>query len=175
RREFDEPQTVALTATATEFVQSDIVDQLGMPDAEIVVSGFERPNLYFEVFHARGKDDKLSRLEALIDHHEAESIIVYGATRKQVREVGRGLNARGVRAGVYHGGMEDEERSELQERWMEGEVPVLVATNAFGMGVDKADVRAVVHYNMPGSVEAYYQEAGRAGRDGERAHCVLMF
>ena len=175
RREFGSPQTVALTATATEFVQRDIVDQLGMSEAEIIVSGFERPNLYFEVFHARGKSDKLRRLEALVDHHDGESIIVYAATRKQVREVQEALQKAGIEAGRYHGGLSDRERAEIQDGWMAGDTPVLVATNAFGMGVDKPDVRAVAHYNMPGSVEAYYQEAGRAGRDGEDSHCVLLF
>ena len=175
REQFGEPQTVATTATATEFVQKDIVEQLGVPDADIIVSGFERPNLYFEIFHARSKNGKLRRLDALTDYYEGESIIVYAATRKQVRNVCEDLKAIGVDAGLYHAGLDDAERSEIQEKWMEGEVPVLVATNAFGMGVDKPDVRAVVHFNMPGSIEAYYQEAGRAGRDGEEAHCVLLF
>jgi ATP-dependent DNA helicase RecQ len=175
RRELGEPQTVALTATATEYVQKDIVRQLGCDEADIIVSGFERPNLYFEVFHARGKRDKLDRLEALIDYHDGESVIVYGATRKQVRKVRGALEDRGIGADLYHGGMDDAERADIHDKWMAGDVPVLVATNAFGMGVDKPDVRAVVHYNMPGSIEAYYQEAGRAGRDGDRAHCVLLF
>jgi len=175
REQFGDPQTVALTATATEFIQRDIVRQLGMDEADVIVSGFERPNLYFEVYHARGKRDKLDRLEALADYHDGESIIVYGATRKQVREVRGALEDRGVEAGLYHGGMDDEERAEIHDRWMAGGVPVLVATNAFGMGVDKPDVRAVVHYNMPGSIEAYYQQAGRAGRDGDESHCVLLF
>ncbi len=175
RSELDEPRTVALTATATEYVQKDIVRQLDLADADVIVSGFERPNLYFEVFHARGKRDKLRRLEALIDYHDGESVIVYGATRKQVRQVCGDLDDRGIDAELYHGGMDDQARATIHDRWMAGEMPVLVATNAFGMGVDKADVRAVVHYNMPGSVEAYYQEAGRAGRDGEPAHCLLLF
>ncbi|MGM0559365.1 MAG: helicase-related protein, partial [Myxococcota bacterium] len=170
------PQTVALTATATSFVQQDIVEQLGVPDAEILVAGFERPNLFFEVFQARGKKDKLARIEALSEYYDdAGSIIVYCATRKQVTSVGKALNRAGISAGTYHGGMGDRARSETQDAWMRGETQVLVATNAFGMGVDKPDVRAVIHYNMPGSVEAYYQEAGRAGRDGEPAHCLLLF
>lgn len=175
RRELGDPQTVALTATATRAVQQDIVAQLAMPSAEIQVSGFERPNLFFEVFHARRDADKMARLAALIEHCAGESMVVYCATRKQVGQVLRNLKKMGVRAAGYHGGMGDQERSDVQDAWMAGKIPLLVATNAFGMGVDKADVRAVVHYNIPGSVEAYYQEAGRAGRDGAPAHCLLLY
>ncbi|QDG53646.1 RecQ family ATP-dependent DNA helicase [Persicimonas caeni] len=175
RRELGNPQTVALTATATKFVQKDIVEQLDMPDAHILVSGFERPNLFFEVFHARRDSDKLKRLVALIEYYDGESIVVYCATRKQVRQVQKKLAREGISSSTYHGGMGDVDRAQTQNAWMDGEVPVLVATNAFGMGVDKPDVRAVAHYNVPGSVEAYYQEAGRAGRDGDPAHCLLLF
>lgn len=175
RSELGNPQTVALTATATRAVQRDIVAQLAMPRADIQVSGFERPNLFFEVFHARRDADKMARLGALIEHYSGESLVVYCATRKQVSQVLRNLQKMGVRAAGYHGGMGDQERSDVQDAWMAGRVPLLVATNAFGMGVDKANVRAVVHYNIPGSVEAYYQEAGRAGRDGEPAHCLLLY
>lgn len=175
RKQFGNPQTVALTATATEFVQKDILEQLELPDAKKLVSGFERPNLCFEVFHAQGKQDKLRRTKALIDHYEDQSALIYGATRKQVRKVQEALVDDGFEAGLYHGGLSDAKRKRIQERWMADEQPVLVTTNAFGMGVDKPDVRAVIHYNMPGSIEAYYQEAGRAGRDGEPAHCLLLF
>lgn len=175
RRQLGSPQTVALTATATRDVQADIITQLEMPEAAVRVSGFERPNLFFEVYHARKDADKMARLQALVEHYPDESVVVYCATRKQVRQVEKKLNSRGVRAATYHGGMGDEERARVQNAWMADEVPVLVATNAFGMGVDKPDVRAVAHYNVPGSVEAYYQEAGRAGRDGEPAHCLLLF
>jgi ATP-dependent DNA helicase RecQ len=175
REEFGNPQTVALTATATEFVQEDILSELEMPEARQLVSGFERPNLYFEVFQAQGKEDKLRRTKGLVNYHEGESVIVFGATRKQVRKVHGALTDADIDAGLYHGGLSDTERSDIQEDWMSGETPVIVTTNAFGMGVDKPDVRAVIHYNMPGSIEAYYQEAGRAGRDGEKAHCLLLF
>jgi ATP-dependent DNA helicase RecQ len=169
------PPTIALTATATNLVQRDIVDSLGMPNAEVVVSGFERPNLFYEVYVAGGDEDKLSRIEKVVEHWRGESVVVYCATRRQVDEVTRGLQQGGCVVGTYHGGMSDRQRARVQEAFMEGDVPVLVATNAFGMGVDKPDVRAIVHYNIPGSLEAYYQEAGRAGRDDEPADCVVLY
>ena len=175
RSRFGDPQTVALTATATEFVQGDIVDQLEIDADNVLVTGFERPNLYFEVYHASGKREKLRRMQALINHYDGASIIVYAATRKQVQSVADAFDKRDIDAATYHGGMSNSRRSTIQKEWMDDEVSVLVATNAFGMGVDKPDVRAVIHYNAPGSIEAYYQEAGRAGRDGEPAHCLLLF
>lgn len=169
------PQIVALTATATKQVRKDLCEQLGLDEKDEIVTGLERPNLRFDVFFAGSNEEKLERLKQALDKYPGQSGIVYCATREQVQEVCRALKKAGYTAGSYHGGMGQKERRLVQERWMSGEVPVLVATNAFGMGVDKPDVRVLVHYNIPGSIEAYYQEAGRAGRDGEPADCLLLF
>jgi ATP-dependent DNA helicase RecQ len=176
RKMLGEPTTIALTATATSQVQQDILEQLQLDRAGVFVYGFERPNLYFEVHDARSKQDKLDRMEALLRHVQGKgTALIYCATRKQVEEVADELLGMRIRASVYHAGLTDTERARVQDDFMAGNSPVLVATNAFGMGVDKSDIRAIVHFNMPGSLEAYYQEAGRAGRDGEDAHCLLLF
>jgi ATP-dependent DNA helicase RecQ len=176
RHTLGNPTTIALTATATSQVQRDILEQLQLDRAGVFVYGFERPNLYFEVYDARSKQDKLDRMEALLRHVQGTgTAIIYCATRKQVEEVADDLLGMRIRAGVYHAGLSDNERARVQEEFMAGKIPVLVATNAFGMGVDKSDTRAIIHFNMPGSLEAYYQEAGRAGRDGKPAHCLLLF
>lgn len=175
RERFGAPQTVALTATATDAVRRDILEQLGISTENEILARLERPNLCFDVFHAGSDKDKIWRVLEVADKHAGESVIVYGATRKQVVTVEGALRKAGQKVGTYHGGMGAAQRRAAQEAWMSGEVPILVATNAFGMGVDKPDVRAVVHFNLPGSIEAYYQEAGRAGRDGEPADCVLLF
>lgn len=169
------PTTVALTATATPDVQQDILRQLSLENAEVVISGFARPNLFFEVFPTRQHKDKHQRIQELVNHWAGESVVIYCATRKQVEEVIFELKRAGIEAGMYHGGLSDADREYIQDAFMSSERPVLVATNAFGMGVDKPDVRAIIHYNFPGSIEAYYQEAGRAGRDGQPAHCLLLY
>ncbi len=175
RRQLGEPTTLALTATATPAVQRDIADQLDLEDPQILVSGFSRPNLFFEVYSSRGQSEKYDRLHAALGRVDEGVSLVYCATRKQVRKVSEKLKQRGHHPAIYHGGMRDERRDAIQDAFMAGDVPLLIATNAFGMGVDKSDVRLIVHFNIPGSVEAYYQEAGRAGRDGDDAHCLLLY
>jgi ATP-dependent DNA helicase RecQ len=168
------PRLVALTATATPDVRDEIGTQLGMKDPAVFVRGFDRPNLSFSVETTGGDADKLPRCLALIKQAAGRALI-YTATRKKAEKVAEGLRSRKVRARAYHAGLDDDERAGVQDQWMGGALDVVVATNAFGMGVDKADVRLVIHHELPGSSEAYWQEAGRAGRDGAPAKCVLMF
>ena len=168
------PTTVALTATATPFVRDDIIKQLRLRDTEAMVFGFERDNLYFQVSHAPSHRSKVAATAALANHAGGGGI-VYCSTRKQVEKLAPQLAAAGLRVGAYHAGLKDLERELVQNRFMKDAFDVLVATNAFGMGVDKSDLRFVVHNNMPGSLEAYYQEAGRAGRDQHPAHCLLLY
>ena len=168
------PPVAALTATATDLVRRDIVRLLGLRDAACTVTGFDRPNLRFAV-ERREPKQKLARLDAFIDERRAESGIVYCAKRATVEEVCDHLRERGIAATRYHAGLTAEERKRNQRAFVNDTAPVMVATNAFGMGIDKSNVSYVVHYNMPGSVEAYYQEAGRAGRDGSPAECLLLW
>ncbi len=168
RRELGCPRTIALTATATREVQEDIADTLGIPDCRRFILGFDRTNLRLEVIEVKGPREKDQILPSIV---AAGTTLVYAATRKNVER------AVGVIPGAtaYHGGLEMDERTRVQDDFMRGKVRTVVATNAFGMGVDKDDVRAVIHYDLPGSIEAYYQEIGRAGRDGKSSRIVLLW
>lgn len=171
--ELDHPQTAAFTATATPEVQKDILEVLKLRDPLVSISGFERPNLSLNVILCEGHREKYDRLQRLVDEHKTG--IVYCATRKRVEEVSASLSGMGVKLVAYHGGMEDKDREWAQNVFLDRSYDVAVATNAFGMGIDRSDVRFVAHFDVPGSIEAYYQEAGRAGRDGEPSECELLF
>lgn len=183
------PTVAAFTATATERVRRDIVSILGLHTPSITVTGFDRPNLYFDVISMPRKD-KASWVASYIASHPDESGIVYCATRKETEALAESLNSAvaelraaggadvsdiGTIAVAYHGGMSADAREKAQRDFVTDRVPVVMATNAFGMGIDKSNVRFVIHHNMPESIEAYYQEAGRAGRDGEPSRCTLLW
>jgi ATP-dependent DNA helicase RecQ len=172
--ELGRPPILALTATATDTVVEDIVRSLGMREPLIINTGIYRDNLHLERINASNDDDKRRRLVELMREMEGTGII-YAATIKQVEAVYTDLTAAGFSVARYHGKLGPRERRENQDRFMAGELKAIVATNAFGMGIDKADIRFVIHYAFPGSLEAYYQEAGRAGRDGGPSRCILLF
>lgn len=169
------PIVSAFTATATERVKNDIVASLELNNPVTMVTGFDRPNLLFRVVTRKGGSQKDNSIINYVKKHEDESGIIYCATKKNVDKLYTLLNEQGISAGRYHAGLSNEERKQNQENFTYDRIRVMVATNAFGMGIDKSNVRYVLHYNMPQSLEYYYQEAGRAGRDGEEAECVLFF
>ncbi|MBQ8586770.1 MAG: DNA helicase RecQ [Oscillospiraceae bacterium] len=166
------PVVAAFTATATQKVRQDVEENLGLRQPLRVVTGYDRPNLYFGVLRPKNKDQELLQL---LKKEKNRSGIVYCATRKAVESVCQLLTEEGYDATRYHAGLSEQERGENQEDFLHDRKTVMVATNAFGMGIDKSNVSFVIHYNMPKSIEAYYQEAGRAGRDGTDARCILLF
>ncbi|TAJ26137.1 MAG: ATP-dependent DNA helicase RecQ, partial [Nitrospirae bacterium] len=183
RHRLGSPPCLALTATATTKVQDDVCEKLELRRPLRVVTGFRRSNLHFSVEHCASLIEKRRALAALLQANASGSALIYCATRRHVEEVAAFLRTDGREPsaqpfstiGYYHAGLADELRATVQEKFLGGQIQTLVATNAFGMGIDKPDVRLVVHYDVPGSVEAYYQEAGRAGRDGASARCALLF
>ena len=166
------PVVGAFTATATEKVKEDMMTLLGLEKERIFIGGFDRPNLYFRVVRT---NRKLDFALAYVQQHQEDSGIIYAATRKEVDRVYEELTRRGIRAGRYHAGLSDDVRRTMQDAFTYDRLQVIVATNAFGMGIDTSNVRYVIHYQMPKNIESYYQEAGRAGRDGAPGECILLF
>ena len=175
RQELTNPPCLALTATATARVQVDLCQRLSLRDPFRLVAGFRRANLALSVHLCQSRQEKLATLERVVGKTEKGTILVYCATRRGVEEVAAWLGHSYPAVSYYHAGLSDEERRMVHEEFRRGTVRILAATNAFGMGIDKPDVRLVVHFDIPGSLEAYYQEVGRAGRDGRPAACALLF
>lgn len=169
------PVVAAFTATATPLVEKDIKENLGLVHADIYRTGLDRPNLSFRVLRGLGREEKEQLLLRYVKTHKQESGVIYCATRKAVDSVYTLLRTHKIQAGRYHAGLSEQERKQAQDDFSFDRLQVMVATNAFGMGIDKSNVRYVIHYQMPKSLEAYYQEAGRAGRDGARAECILLY
>ncbi len=174
-RELRPPRLAAFTATATPQVRADIAQQLDMKAPRVHVRGFDRPNLSYSVEKIRGIDEKSQRLIQLARTRDGGVALVYASTRKNAEKYAETLGRAGMRVRVYHAGLDDKKRDEAQDVFMAGQLDAIVATNAFGMGVDKSDIRVVVHADVPRSPEAYYQECGRGGRDGRPTKCVLLF
>ncbi|MGM9535559.1 MAG: DNA helicase RecQ [Intestinibacter sp.] len=166
------PIVTAFTATASEEVRHDILRMLGLVNPKVYITGFDRENLYINIVKSSNKNKYLIEY---IENHKAENGIIYAATRKEVEKIYEGLLKRDISVLKYHAGMSNNDRKTNQDKFINDEVNIMVATNAFGMGIDKPDIRWVIHYNMPQSIENYYQEIGRAGRDGQKSECILLF
>ena len=167
---------IALTATATEKVRVDILKNLGIENANLYISSFNRPNLYYEV-RPKPEDEKIlvKQIIRFIKNNEHKSGIIYCLSRKKVEDIAQILNINGIKALPYHAGLDSKQRAMTQDKFLMEEIDVIVATIAFGMGIDKPDVRYVIHYDMPKSVEGYYQETGRSGRDGGEGNCIAFY
>ena len=166
------PIVTAFTATASEEVRQDILKMLGLVNPKVYITGFDRENLYINIVKSSAKNKYLLEY---IENHKSENGIIYAATRKEVEKIYGGLSKRDIGVLKYHGGMSNDDRKTSQDKFINDEVNIMVATNAFGLGIDKPDIRWVIHYNIPQSIENYYQEIGRAGRDGQKSECILLF